>query len=67
MLIEVQEKEKKISDIDSNDDEKLLGFVLLKRMSNAARQCFVRVPKRFIVGIESILVSKNPGTLVPTL
>ena len=40
-------KERNISDIDSNNEKKLLGFVLLKRMSNAARQCFARVPKRF--------------------
>ena len=46
MLIEVQGKERNISDIDSNDDEKLLGFVLLKRTSNAARQRVVHLPKR---------------------
>ena len=40
-------KERNISDMDSNDDEKLLGFVLLKRMSNAAPQRFARLPKRF--------------------
>ena len=40
-------KERNISDIDRNDDEKLLGFVLLKRMSNAARQRFARLPKIF--------------------
>ena len=42
-----KEKERNVSDIDSNDDEQLLGFVLLKIMSNAARQGFARLPKRF--------------------
>ena len=45
--MEGEKKERNKSNMDSNNDEKLLGFVLLKRMSNTARQCFARVPKRF--------------------